>query len=379
MAQGWFRRPFRPQVAPMDPAKIVPEGKIIPCMWEHHPQQFMCVVLSSQSFFIATLIVNCRHIAAVRRRPLTMQRRCYVSIIMLPSIFAVTANICLLIPRTLDFSQFLQTCYQAHAVGTFGVLLFSLLSHSAASIPVEEPCMADGSVGPVEKIVSALAAQGPRKHFAVPPIGCCLAPCLPRHNLTPFQLLLLFRCIRQFTIVTVSAAIVSMEVVAAEPPHDFGDIVETVQFVTVKLSTVVAVSSLFVLMNTSKPLLGHLNTKFKFVAIKCTILFELLRNAIIQTVFNYVFRGAHPQCIEPQQQQQMFWMWFLTGWSVVLAVLIRKAFLAEEIEPVSPLLDYGAGHHQLFLLQSVHAGLGGGQPGALTTPEIETKRASGEV
>ena len=63
----------------------------------------------------------------------------------------------------------------------------------------------------------------------------------------------------------------------------------------------------------------------------------------------------------------------------MLAVLIRKAFLAEEIEPVSPLLDYGAGHHQMFLLQRVHGDPGGGQTDALATPEIETNLAGGEV
>lgn len=181
---------------------------------------------------------------------------------------------------------------------------------------------------------------------------------------------MLFNCIRQFTFITVSAAIVNMEVVSAQPRQVIVEVVSTVLLVTVKLSTLVTMFSLFVFVNSSKPLLGHLNTKFKFVSIKCTCLFELLRNAIMPTVFNFVFRGSDHQCMEPEQHQRMFWMWSLTGWSVVLAVLTRKAFPAEEIQPVSPHLDYGADQQHMFLLQAVHGGLPVEETGAApTSPE----------
>merc|ERR1719401_847517 len=97
----------------------------------------------------------------------------YTRIIWFAPVLAITAAACLLSPRSYPFMKMLQTQFEAISIATFGVVLCLLLAEESSRDLKDEET---SGMNIAEKIMRALAKQGPKKHFGVPPFGCCWRP-----------------------------------------------------------------------------------------------------------------------------------------------------------------------------------------------------------
>eukprot|EP00450_Noctiluca_scintillans_P017848 CAMPEP_0194522424 /NCGR_PEP_ID=MMETSP0253-20130528/56990_1 /TAXON_ID=2966 /ORGANISM="Noctiluca scintillans" /LENGTH=326 /DNA_ID=CAMNT_0039366859 /DNA_START=47 /DNA_END=1027 /DNA_ORIENTATION=+ len=276
---------------------------------------------------IVTCVITFSHLRTLRDAPLTMQRRYYRATVLLPVVWAVSGVSSLVNPRGVDLMEILQELYTAWVVGSFGVLLFLVLSHrSGVEGRVDEDTWAvQTTTGPAQRIVAALAAQGPRHHFWLPPL-CCLRWCIKPHDLAVQHLLFLFMCIKQFFWVTVVYAIATLHLEIAEPRFPYAKVILQV---LMKTSTVFVIWALLVLVRSSSVMVGDMNFFLKFVTIKCTIVWEVIHGPVFCAILRAV--GWKSSCATVETESRMLWMSFVCLWSVVLALMIRKAFSTSEI------------------------------------------------
>lgn len=95
-------------------------------------------------------------------------------------------------PEAYSLCKMLQLQSEALTLFFFGIILFVLLAEESFGKCGAEARAAGEGVGAT--ILRALRAGGKKKHFGVPPFGCCLRPLMSPHNLTP-QHLMLARCV----------------------------------------------------------------------------------------------------------------------------------------------------------------------------------------
>merc|ERR1719195_1810936 len=116
----------------------------------------------------------------------------------------------LLCPRSLLLSELIRGQSEAIALYLFMRILVLIISAEATCGPTE-------TVGGA--IMRALNKDGEKAHFAVPPFGCCLGRCLPKHKMTARVLLQVAFLVKQFVYVQLFTSMVGMWAAMSFPPE----------------------------------------------------------------------------------------------------------------------------------------------------------------
>jgi len=190
----------------------------------------------------------------------------------------------------------------------------------------------------VDIITEALAKQGPKPHFAVPPFFCFFVSCFRRHDMGPKHLLRVSWLVRQYVYVMFGLSIFGMWVTMscpAEPAEHWKLIMSWV----LKVSGLTAVYGLFVLYKATHDLLHEWNTTVKFLSIKFVILLSIVQKRFLGMLVKKLLPKEADSCLfepgYPHNLEQVvnFWSQFLIVLeSILMIYLIRRAFPVEELK-----------------------------------------------
>lgn len=276
---------------------------------------------------------------SLRRMPLSFHRQHYTRIALLPFVLSVSTCMALIAPRAWLVYDALQIQYEAYAVVRFGMLLIMLLNHQSAvrngdSLPegrvIDSHSSFDLDYTPEERVITALASQGPKKHFAVPPLCFLLWPCLPEHDLTPRHLLIVMFFVRQFVFVSPAMIFFLLWVQVSDMDEEVPimKINRMVAEALNKATAMLALYGIFVLYNSTRTLLHPWSTTGKFVAIKLILAVDVSQKFILQIV---VGEGGF-RCGLQGENLANYWCSMLLSWECIgLALIILHAFPAKEL------------------------------------------------
>jgi hypothetical protein len=303
--------------------------------WNEQPVTFGFAWGSGLIAFLIVFVIIVKHICKLNREAVCQQKEQYQRIAAYPLVFALANAACLADPRTLALWELVEIQYEALTLMTFGAVLFTLVSLESRRLLGDE----GKNLVAGERVIVALARSGPRKHFAVPPLGCWFASCCREHDLTARQLLRIMRLIRQFVVIAPVTSVfwlwtaLAMNSVTATALRLYVKAV-------LKISTIVAVYGLFVTYGATKDLLHNWNTTKKFFVLKAPLLLIVLQDLIVSAVIDAVsgggvLCGVHATFLWPEAVHESlarFWSrWLTTIECIGLALLVTRAFPAEEI------------------------------------------------
>lgn len=228
------------------------------------------------------------------------------------------------------------------------MLLFAFLHEESRSIEArDQPSRAKpgregaaaASNAPV--LLRLLNSQGPRLHFAVPPFitGRIFGVCFSPHELTSGHLLLLLRCLRQYVVLTPTFAIFRLWAALVVGDHSDYLLAERCIEVGSKLSTVVALYALLVLYFATHDILLDYRTTAKFFAVKIFLLITLIQEPLLERAVGHVHGHTHAgpgHCLHGLNLAHFWSMWARALESVGMALLLRYAFRAHELEAQLP-------------------------------------------
>jgi hypothetical protein len=178
-------------------------------------------------------------------------------------------------------------------LATFGHLLFVLLHANSAAAGAELESGGGLAVtAPLsgERILAFLNSKGPRLHFAVPP-PLCRRPaslCFEPHELRGGHLLAIFRGLRQYVLLTPTLAVVQLWAALVLQSESQFQLTSRVLTICGKLSTLLALYSLFVLYAATHDHLREWRTTAKFISIKLFLVIALLQ----EPLFEYLVHGG---------------------------------------------------------------------------------------
>jgi len=316
--------------------------------WDENRAFLLTVLLSSGLAALLTVAIAVRHACLIHSAPISLLRMQYMRILWFAPVLGVSSFISLLCPRAYSLCKLLQLQSEALTLFFFGVILFILLAEESFMLCSAEARAAGDGVGAT--ILRALRAGGKKKHFGVPPFGCCFRPLMSPHHMAP-QHLMLARCFfQQYAAVVVVGSIFSAWCVLALDPGTWKVEVKAVGYVQ-KVSGFLAIYGLMILYVATHDLLEHWKTTSKFVAIKVVVLLCTFQEMVMSKIMEHV-RPA--QCIAEIHEglpealidvhRDHFWNMYMTSLEAVLvAFLVLRAFPAGEIRS----LDH---EHQLLLV-----------------------------
>eukprot|EP00440_Ansanella_granifera_P016007 gb/GFBE01017389.1/.p1 GENE.gb/GFBE01017389.1/~~gb/GFBE01017389.1/.p1 ORF type:complete len:365 (+),score=62.94 gb/GFBE01017389.1/:1-1095(+) len=282
-------------------------------------------------------------------RPICLMRSYYSAILVFPVVWAISAYISLFCPRAYALSELAQGQSEAYAIYTFLIILYMLLSVEACKSEIDQHgALPMSNMG--NTIVHALAEQGPKPHFAVPPFGCCFIKCCPVFNLAPRQLLWVSRFVKQYIYLQLFFSVFGLWTELSLPEERAKKATLIVKII-LKLSALLAVYGLFVMYKATHDLLEKWSTTRKFVSIKFVIFLSVLQQRVLGWLVQSFRRIDNTCLIDPAAPEDLehvvaFWSQFLMLLETILMVyLLSKAFPADEV------MDYRLHHLELVELE----------------------------
>eukprot|EP00931_Biecheleriopsis_adriatica_P023277 TRINITY_DN14739_c0_g1_i1.p1 TRINITY_DN14739_c0_g1~~TRINITY_DN14739_c0_g1_i1.p1 ORF type:complete len:383 (+),score=61.52 TRINITY_DN14739_c0_g1_i1:90-1238(+) len=294
------------------------------------------------------VVLLCRHLASFSGAGPSLRRAQYTTIAWLPTVFALTATIPLFSPSSVMVSAFVQKIYEAYCLYTFGLLMFILLTHEAqesarrsAAAEVEAGMHEfESSEGLcVQDVVQALALQGPKKHFATPPLCCCCGPLMSPFDMSASHLQGLFWMLRQYVFCICLVGLASLYSSTAFSFDRFERITLILKYPMV-LSSLICLYSLFVLYMSTRGLLKSWNTTKKFASIKIILIIMMYQDWILERFSKGIFSHLD-SCFKHVGYTHYDWQYLEAKrwgcWLVVLemlpmALMIKAAFTADDLE-----------------------------------------------
>uniref|UniRef100_A0A7S1QGV5 Uncharacterized protein n=1 Tax=Alexandrium catenella TaxID=2925 RepID=A0A7S1QGV5_ALECA len=316
----------------------------------------MIVVWSTAAIALAaTLFIACSHAAQLRKAAICLQRGYYTRMVGFPVVLGLFAFFNLLCPRAWVLCHLVQGQFEAIAIGTFGTILFMLLSIESLSLykgrsgggenPEDTRTVQDLEELPsnAAMITEALQAQGPKKHFGAPPLGCCWRTCMREHNLTALHLLRVSLMVRQYAYACVILGAFMMWAALALNTHRAQQVYLLYTWV-LKVSGLVAGYGLGILYASTKKVLRPWGTTMKFICVKGIVVMNVVQDKLLEWSIE-AFHSDEGTClVEPSHPSRLehlvhFWNSYLTVLeALAFAWLVFKAFPAGEVR------DF-AGHH----------------------------------
>jgi len=227
--------------------------------------------------------------------------------------------------------KMVQVQFEGINIIVFGTILFLLMAEESHRF-FKGSDLQDAGIG--VQILRALAAQGPKKHFGVPPFGCCFRPLLKPHDLTPSHLIRARNFFRQYAFVIVSFsgltawAVVSLSLERFQAVHKVSGLAE-------KFSGFLAIYGLMILYVATHDLLHAWRTTSKFIAIKLVVLLCTFQEMFVGVIAKHLGVSTF-MCLGVESHKEHFWSMYLTCLeSLLVAFLTTRAFPASEIQPSS--------------------------------------------
>jgi len=312
------------------------------------------ITVSSAFLGLAITSVLCFcHYRSLSKAPINVRRMYYTTLAFFPGVFAITAFLSVLSPVSILFLKTIQQGYEALVLSRFGMLLFVLLTWESFRLAGKDVL----HVSPehqtpeqsVQHILTALAKNGPRKHFAAPPLACCFSKCMTSFDLSLSHLQALFLMVRQYTIVMPVSGILLTFLFTALPVASTMKVAGMVKYLLMA-SNILCLYGLFILYLSTHDVLHAWDTSKKFIAIKVPLVLFVYQEFLIKKLlpgflnedscFQHVGFAYH----EWTEVETEFWgMWAMAIESVGVAVLIRRAFTANDIR--KPIFEV---HHQVL-------------------------------
>jgi len=286
---------------------------------------------------LVTILVTVRHIMALQRTPICLLRMYYFRITWFAPAFGLTAFVSLLCPRSYFLCKMVQVQFEALTIFFFGTIMFLLLAEESVQLCKREK-MRSGGIG--HDILRALKAQGPRKHFAVPPFGCCFRPFVKPHDMEPGHLLWARFFFQQYAFVVVVGSMLVTYTALAMEMHTVLGIKKAVGIIT-KVSGFLAIYGLMILYVATHDLLEHWRTTAKFISIKLVVLLC----AFQEWLTGWLAARIEPlQCVNvlnadnrysdkliEKHREHFMNMYLICLEAVLVAFLVYRAFPAVEV------------------------------------------------
>jgi len=280
-----------------------------------------------------------------------LRRSFYLQICMFPAVTATTCFLMIMDPGTDRILEAARSFYEALTLYRFGMLLFILVMYESSRIAaLGQADEADGvnDMDPAS-IVVALAVQGKRKHFGVPPLGCCLRPCMRASNLTLVELRCVWWMIHQY-VINICLTNVLQVYLLSVLPFKFWVVIARWLSIVNQASNIVCIYGLMVLFFATQDLLKQWSTKSKFVAIKFVLIILIYQSALIHhfaeplinrtdSCMRYVGYAEDPRddggfSHWAEVEAAWYCQWALVLETIPMAIMITTAFPVEELQRV---------------------------------------------
>lgn len=305
--------------------------------WEKQPTKLILVTASGGICLLLTCVVTLLHRRDLLRQPISLRRMYYLRIAYTPVVMGATAYFAIWSPATTLLSAMLQKFYEAVTLSTFGMLLYLLLWYEGNAL------VANAEDGNAEMVAKALAEQGPRKHWGAPPLGCCFRPCLPKHDLSVRDLSTIFWLVRQYVLLTPCVGILGLLFLTAFRLDTVYKALKVIKLILL-VSNLVCLYGLFVAYLSTHELLHRWNTSKKFISIKVVLIVMVYQEFLLEHIGPGILEHYNNSCFlyvgfhrEWQDVEIRFWsMWLLTVEMVFMALALRRAFPAEELQEPIP-------------------------------------------
>jgi len=307
----------------------------LPTCYEAHPGQFFFFFFIGFMVAGATAAVTFRHMWSLARARIGLQRRYYVRIAVLPPVFVLTGSLSMCSPRAALLLMIVCVQFEAYTLSTFSSLMTILLQHEGAKfVEYKHPeNLASRRPGWGEALLKALAGYEPRKHFAVPPFGCCFESWCTAHHLNAGHLIMISKLVRQFTVVAPLGMVIIMWAALAISDDDTFHRLNIILTVAIKISNITCFYGLMILYFSTHDLLHRWNTSSKFVALKVILVINMLQSKIVLVALKDV---EVPVCFETRSELVNFYNSFcLVLESLPMAILISRAYPAAEVDDLS--------------------------------------------
>jgi len=313
--------------------------------WSREPLKMGFVQGSGLLCALVTVWICAQHWRALRKAPHSLRRGLYVQVAMLPAVLVIVSLLVLLCPSASHFLRMVQKTYEGLILHKFGVLMFMLvlaesdLRRSSSDNVHDQNC--------VEILQETLAEDGPKKHFAALPLGCCFRPCLSEHNLSAGQLSFVYWLIQQFVLLMPIISVVQVYLFTVVEMRTWA-LFRKWTDVLVGASNLFCIYGLVILFLATKNLLRAWKTKRKFVAIKVVLVIAIWQHFAIEAIVarftggpgsDSCFQYAGWAAVLRDQtdwwrlvEKNFFDAWISTMEAVPMALMMRWAFRAEELQ-----------------------------------------------
>lgn len=305
--------------------------------WEENPALFGTMWTTAVAFSLVILTLSGLHQIALRKAPPSMQRSNYMSIAAFPLVYTAASLLTLLSPMSWRLCRVAMLITEAYVLVIFSSVLFSLLSHESAMLVASKSKSAE-SAEPLQQILTALAVDGPRKHFGVLPLGFCCSPCMSERDLTVYDLQIIRFLVRQYVLGAPVGAFIAFWLMIAFPEVQADQIATAFGWFKT-LMMLMCVYGLVVLYKSSYNLLHEWRTTTKFISIKSLLIISAFQENVIEKALVPAFE-TQQNCFEPYEsrygshgevQGQYLVAWLLCLECVFLAFLLMTAFPASEL------------------------------------------------
>lgn len=273
-----------------------------------------------------------------------------MQICVFPGVVATTCLLMILDPGSVRILEAARAFYEALTLYRFGMLLFVVVMYESSKIAIlRQAERADGAndMDPAA-IVVALAANGKRKHFGVPPLGCCWRPCMRAFDLTLAHLRCLWWMIHQYVIAICVITTLKVYLLSVLPYKHWLSTAHWLNNVN-KVSNIVCIYGLVVLFFATQDLLKQWNIKTKFLSIKVVLVIITFQSTLIhifaeplvdQTDSCMMYVGFDEYPIDDdgshwaEVETEWYCQWVLALETIPMAIMITAAFPVEELQRV---------------------------------------------
>lgn len=284
---------------------------------------------------------------SLSKAPISVRRSYYKQIVILPAVFVINAAVVITCPTSWCVAGGVEKIVEAYTLYTFGCLLLLLMVHESAAVKGDHQEREEETE--LQAITQALAKQGPRVHYGVPPLGCCFRPCMRPGHITVEGLLCAYRMLAQYSIVLAAIAIATLWSLAALSSPMFMKLFLILKKLQV-VSSLVCLYGLFILYHTTHDLLRQWNTTRKFVAIKVGLVLLIVQELLLEK-FLVLFLEHEGSCF---QDLGFIYQWahIEAKWwgqvcvaveAIPMALLLRRAFPVDELNE-----DVQEFHHEML-------------------------------
>ncbi|CAJ1446702.1 unnamed protein product [Effrenium voratum] len=328
---------------PNDPQRDLRVAQFVQRCLQDNRNAYVFAVSTGTVAFLTTLTLTCRQHFQLDERPICLLRSYYHGILIFPLVWAATSWLTLFCPLTSPLADLFQGQAEAYAIYVFLVILYMLASIEAVKKELEQ----NGERGGPETlrsevqnmgrtIIQAIAEFGPKKYFAVPPLGCCLRCFGKPHTLTATQLLWVSRFVKQYVVLQIFLNTFFMWCLLSFRASRAARLLLFSGYF-LKFSGLLAVYGLFVMYKATHELLADWNTTRKFVSIKIVILLSIVQKKLITWFIRAIYTPEKTCLINPYEPKDLdhlinFWtQWLILLETVVLVKLIGWAFPPHEV------------------------------------------------